>query len=521
MAERCLTFLTLLLFLTPSTSSSGSLSAQSLETTSPQIVEPSKADTLLEASYKLIITGKMSGADRIRSLNDLVIAAPDIAPTKNVKEWGNRLIDLANDPSTDVPAPDRIAFIKNAVVAISKVDSNAGMALFFQWEPKRGDGEQQTSEDVWAFGARVIFLKYVEDHRAAFEMIRKASESLSQDGTYPFHAISLVIGELAGKGENRSEEINKLFDSAIDHYRCPPKAENQDLEFFALLQSANQVVSMPRLKKGVGIFADHLTNSSCGIAPIHVIYAALAVTSQGTVRITDSRKALLLRSFSFINDIDPALGAELRKSQDELALADATINQIWSTHYLPNASAAQQKAAEHIGLQKALIQGIGRVRESDPDAALEMTNYIDGKASKVAEIAAILPSLAQKDLQRSKEIYTTQLNDLDSLEEGPEKTRATLWMAEAAYNADDLDNFRYFAAKTFANNIEALEGSYASGDPQTPVDQRPGYWELTEFARFASARGITWPLDEAQNLSDFDALKARLLIYAAKGLNHR
>src|SRR5205807_513226 len=136
-----------------------------------------------------------------------------------------------------------------------------------------------------------------------------------------------------------------------------------------------------------------------------------------------------------------------------------------------------QADAEAAALQISLKQAIGRASESNPEAALEMATLLSNQGNKVAQTASILPSLARKDLQRAKQLYNEALNDFNALEDGPQKTQARVWMAETAYQTEDLNNSRYLATATFSEGLRAFQDS----KKDIAVDRRPGYAELTEF----------------------------------------
>jgi hypothetical protein len=247
------------------------------------------------------------------------------------------------------------------------------------------------------------------------------------------------------------------------------------------------------------------------------VYAAAIETPEGTVQFNDIRKALLFRAFPLIDETDhDDIGKKLIAEDSELKKATA-INHFLSARItgIRSPSPDEQAHAEAEALQLALRQAIGRARESNPEAALEMVTSLSNQDSKIAQTASLLPSLAWKDLQRTKQLYNEALNDFNALEDGSQKTQARIWMAETAYQTDDLNNFRNLATAAFSEGLSAFQGS-----PKTwAVDRRPGYAELAEFVKFASAHDITWPLDEIEQIPD-KSLKAALLMSAAIGRAH-
>ena len=492
----------------------GSLADASTQDTS----QLSPARVLLQRSYDLAMNKDVSQLDRIRLLNNIVIVAPDIAPKQKVIDWATTLIMLANDPDyktiPGVTATDPMAFKKNAVVAISKVDSKRAMTEFAKLGSYAANEEGEKPEDIRAFGARVVFLNYFKDYkRNSLSDIEAASEKLARDGSYAFHAISLIIVELATEEGGASDDAKNLFDNALKYYTCPAKVTNQDNEFLTFIQNIKPVLSGASAKKAVSAFKDHLTKPECNIQ-LPDVYAATVETPQETVKFNDIRKALLFRAFPLIDEVDHDLGNALIAENSELQKA-TTINHFWSTRFNGSPSPQNQAAAEEAGLQLSLKQAIARARDSNPGAALEMATLLNNQGSKIAQTASILPSLARKDLQRTKQLYNEALNDFNALEDGPQKTQARVWMAETAYQTEDLNNFRYLGTATFSEGLRAFQNS----QKDIAVDKRPGYAELAEFVRFASAHGITWPLDEIEQISD-KSLESALLMYAAMGRAH-
>jgi hypothetical protein len=477
-----------------------------------------QAQALLQRSYELAMSKEVRQLDRIRLLNNIVIVAPDIAPKQKVIDWATTLIALANDPDyktvQGVTATDPMAFKKNAIVAMSKIDSKRAMAEFSNLGSYAANEQGEKPEDIRAFGARVVFLNYFKDYKHnSLPEIEAASANLARDGSYPFHAISLIIVELATEEGSASEDAKDLFDNALKHYTCPAKVTNQDNEFLTFIENIKPVLSGASAKKAVSAFKDHLTKPECNIQ-LPDTYAATIETTQGTVRFNDKRKALLFQAFPLIDEVDHDLGNILLAENSELQKATA-INYFWSTRFNGSPSLQDQAAAEEIGLQLSLKQAIAKARDSNPAAALEMASLLKNQGSKLTQTASILPSLARKDLQRTKQLYNEALNDFNALEDESQKAQARVWMAEAAYQTEDLNTFRYLGTETFSEGLKAFQNSRKD----IAVDKRTGYAELVEFVRFASAHGITWPLDEIEQISD-KSLESALLMYAAIGRVH-
>ncbi len=480
------------------------------------------AATLLDESYNL--SSNLDEIDRIRYLGDLVINSPSIAPER-VEEWSRELIRLSRTSKNEkLSGWDRIANQKIAVVALSKTNPVAAMQLFSEIGPPARTPENRLPEDVRAFGARVLFLNYFRAlGPESLPKIQHEARSLAETkGAYPFHAMSLIIGEMGGTGTNGSGQANEIFADALSYYRCDSEVENQDSEFLTLLQNTKAVVSKTLFIKAVHEFATHLTDPRCDNKPKIDQFVAIIQTSKGTLRLTDERKTLLFRAFSLINEADPAFAKELQTMNPELANADATINQVAGSYVSANLPQEEQTRRQKTGLQRSLLRGIRNMRESNPQAALQMAEALEDPDSRIVAISSVLPPLAQRDLQQTKQLYARELNEFDSLKGSRQRAEATLWMAETAYHTEDFDNFQYLATKTFTDGIQQFEASYVSNNDsaEIAVDDRPGYRELTELVQFAVAHDINWPLDEIRQLTNM-RLKVHLLMYAAKGLAHR
>jgi hypothetical protein len=199
------------------------------------------------------------------------------------------------------------------------------------------------------------------------------------------------------------------------------------------------------------------------------------------------------------------------------------INQVAGSYVAANLPPEEQTRRQKIGLERSLLRGIRNVRESNPQAALQMAEHLEDPEIRIVAVSSVLPPLARSDLSQAKQLYARALNQLDSVQERSQRAEATLWMAETAYSVADLANFEYLATKTFNDAIKQFEASYDSSSrypAETAIDDRPGYKELTEIVEFAVAHDITWPFDEGRELVD-TRLKVYLLMYAARGLTNR
>jgi hypothetical protein len=500
-------------------------SAVPSEPPSPENYPSSQAAVLMNEAYTLNQQVRNPSA-QIRFLGDLVIASPDIVPEK-VEGWSRELVKLSRAAKDEILEPwDKVTNQKLAVVALSKTDPVAAMQLFSDIGPPQPNREGRLPEDVRAFGARVLFLNYFRAVGvSSLPRIQKEAENLvSTKGAYPFHAISLVIGELAGSGSNGPNQVNELFGDALKSYKshsCDSPVENQDSEFLTLLQNTKAVVRKSLLMDAVHQLADHLQDSRCNKDPSSDQFVAIIQTDRGTVRLADQRKTLLFRAFPVINEIDPIYAKHLQEAVPELANANATILQVGGAKVTPNGNVNPEEEAKRVqgGLQSSLLRGVRIVRESNPQAALQMAESLNNKEDRIVAVSSVLPKLAQSDLQHAKLLYNNALNELDSLESPENRQRAAIWIAEAAFLTGDVDNFKYFAGKAFSDGLQQFEKSYTSSATSF-VEDRPGYKELSELVEFAAAHDISWPLDEVQQMSNIE-LKAYLMLSAAKGLSHR
>lgn len=504
-------------------------SAVPSESPSAESHPSSQAAALVNAAYTLSQDLPNESA-KIRYLGDLVIVSPDIVPDR-VEEWSRQLIKVSRSASNEILDPwDKIANQKLAVVALSKTNPVAAMQLFSEIGPPEPNYEGRIPEDVRAFGARVLFLNYFRKIgiSSLAELQKQAGNLVKSKGAYPFHAMSLVIGDLAASGPNGTKRVNELFADASKSYKshsCNSPVENEDSEFLTLLQNTKAVVSRDTMVDAVHLLVEHLQDPRCNKNKSTDRFIAIIQTSRGTVRLTDERKTLLFRAFPVINAVDPLYAKHLQESDPELANADATILQVGGTHVSRDDNLTPQQEAERQqrGLQSSLLRGIRTTLASNPQAALQMAESLEDKESRVVAVSSVLPKLAQWDLQQAKSLYGDALNELGSLQKSANRAQATIWIAEAAFATGDLDNFRYFASKTFSDGLKQFEDSYTSSANSTFVEDRPGYKELAELVEFAAAHDISWPLDEVQQMSDpeLKELKPYLLLSAAKGLSQR
>ncbi len=499
-------------------------SSSSPSESSPRLAsaaQPSEALTFLDKSHSLL--SSLDELDRIRFLNDLVVIAPEVAPER-VAPWAQELITMAQsirNPKFD--DWDRIAFQKNAVVALSKIDPELAMQKFVEMGSPAPNSEGRLPEDVRAFGARVLYLNYFKAFgRRSLPTLQKQAARLASDGAYPFHAMSLVIGEVTPTGKEENTTGDELFADALNYYSCDSKVENQDAEFFTFLQNTEPVVSRPLFLKGLHEFAAHLTNPNCDRIPEVDQFLAIIKTPNGDIRLRDQRKALLFGAFSFLKKADQSFANQLQKSKDNyyLAGADAPITQIASGRFSKDVPAENEPEVEKSISSRFFVTGHTKHTRLE-SAGGARTHAIRRRPKKPFRAGRFRYSRFGRERSTASEGVGTFANstELDLLPEGPQNIQASVWLAEAAFHMQDTENFQYLAAKVFDEGVNEFEQSYTTTKDSSdiPVDNRPGYTQLAEFDEFACAHNVRWPLDEINNMNDA-RLKAHLFMYAAKGI---
>jgi hypothetical protein len=476
------------------------------------------AISLLDEAYSR--SGELNELDRLRFWNNLIIETPAIAPDR-VRLWAGTLIsDVRNSSNPKLLAWDKVAYQKNAIVALSKIDPRAAMEAFSQIGPAQLK-HNHMPEDVRAFGARTIFFNYWQALGVgSLPRIRTEAINLAQtQGAYPFHAISLILADLGSHGQAEKKQTNEIFSEALSYYQCGSKVENQDDDFLTFLQNTKSVIDKPLFRTAVRSLVAHLMDPKCDARPKGDEFVGVLQTSQGAIRLTDHNKLRLFQAFGLISYADSTLAADIRSKNPEMEKADATVERVIGSYVNAELSPTKKAQMQKTGLQQALSRAVQMQRQTNPQAALQLARLLDDSDSQFIQVASVLPQLARSDLDQAKQLYAQELNEFDSFGDPNQRLMATVWIAEAAHATEDIGNFQYLANALYENAVQLFESSYEK-DKDSMIEDRPGYEELSELIEFGAAHNVSWLLDESKQMPD-PRLKAYLLMHAAKGLMHR
>src|SRR5882672_3793763 len=214
-----------------------------------------QAAMVLEESYQ--IGRHLQTQDRAFFLVRLCDISTSISPERT-EAWCQELWDLV--PSLP-PDWNRVATAKNSLVPLARVNPVRAFELLSRVEkpiPEQGS----LTEDVRADAAVIIFGKYFQASGVAeLDNIVKKAEAIGKPGgEYPYRAMGLIIEELA-KGHADDKTTSDIFNGALGYFRRGSDFQDEDEQFFELLQSARSIIPETTYKNGLKEFIKHLTSN--------------------------------------------------------------------------------------------------------------------------------------------------------------------------------------------------------------------------------------------------------------------
>src|SRR5258708_118282 len=433
---------------------------------------PSNASQLLANSHA-IVKRMNCDVDRVWYLGDLIKIASKIDPQQlpkgQVEAWGQELLSLSLKTQDPDLAPDgRLASAKNAATYISMVNPGSGMQILAQLaqrHPER-DIDGDLSEDVRAYASIRIFDNYWRAKgSSALPDIEATARQIGKTGEYPYQSISTIIAALAGSGPaDDRPKATGLFKEGVDAFlhRGEYDADNKyaagdrNEEFLKFLQNTKNAVDADVFEDALHQFVAKVRNTqSAASAPSE--FSAEIQTSEGPVRLTSESDAVLFHAFQLIRETDSALAQELQSRVSVLDKANARIDF--------EAAAYGPKERVDSGLQEGLLLRIRNMKDINTDVALRMTSKLTGPRHTKA-LALVLPSIAQSDGAKAKQLYVEELKafaDFNAPNVTPEDKptvkqmlEAKVAIAEAAFYAQDFNNFQAYAAQACVEVTKAL-----------------------------------------------------------------
>jgi hypothetical protein len=468
------------------------------------------AKQILDQSYAL--SSKLDTNERLFYLVRLTDISTSISPDKTPR-WCEELFDLA---SASELSWNRVAHQKNALVPLSRVNPQLALQRLGTVDvPQIGDNGY--SEDVRADAAVEIFANNWKLRGSrAFSEIRLAAQKIADSkGEYPFRAVGYIVQELA-KGPDKQGWANDIFRDALNYYRVGSKFQDEHAEFFDLVWSAQFKISKDLYRPALQLYVDRLLHDDSKDFPS---FHGEIHAPNGIVYFSSERAMLLFRVFPLIANLDPTWAEELRTKHPELQQALGPIK-AQSASMAPGPSGAEQLSKMQTDARDALfIQRIEDLQQTDPIAALQRVKELKAPNDAILRLAgfsSVLPGMAQLNFAEAKNIYNQMRADSEAFKDSPMRLKSLLALAKAAYYVNNVnDSSDYIAALLD-------EGQLAFAASTKPVVSRSGYNELRRVTEFAAMHQFLWIVDRILGMQDTTppaaALKAHLLLYAAKGL---
>jgi hypothetical protein len=459
---------------------------------------------IIEESYST--SQGLSEQDRGFFLVRLTDISTSIVSPERTESWCTELWQLVpNLP----PGWNRVSTAKNALVPLSRVNPARALELLAKVEnpvPEKG----VLAEDVRADAAVAIYMSYLHSAGVSeIDKIRKNADGIGETGEYPYRAMGLVIEALATapSGEKIATDI---FNRALHYYSRGSTFQDEDSQFFALMQSTQLVVSEEAQKKGLKEFIKHLTTSKSKEPPT---FQAEVRSPDGVFTFDSQKKLLLFEVFPTIVRFDRLRARDLLQEYPWLAHAGAGVQSVAASGApLRPSSANLAAAADEIISDKVLAHRVYSLQQTDPVSALADARLLSNSMERVVAVSSVIPALWQVDKPRALDAYRELRAAVDTLPDGRPKLRGLVALAKTAYFTNSLNDFTDFTSQAFDYGIE-LSGR----NPADATLWRPGAVELTDIASFVGEHQGDRLLPRIRALQDH-GLRAYLLLFTAKGL---
>jgi hypothetical protein len=479
----------------------------------------STANKLLDESF--VLSDQIEDSSRVFYFLPLTQAGAKSHHPRE-QEWCKHMFQAAQN----VRDPwDRVALEKNAVVALSGVNSPAAMDLFWRVEAPAADERGNYPEDVRADAAVAVFPRYLDDeiqlapadasesriHNALGEINHHAIQ-IAQTGEYPYRAMAAVIKRLTQK-KNEQSDINLIYADAVRFYSdTQSKFRNKDGEFLVLLQTAIDTVSDPvLLHTGIDQFVKNMKVPS---AQENVSFEAEYRTQAGDiVKFNDRNRSLLFRALPSIRKVDSGLAKSLvadfasfnKASDDMIYISGGVVEGNFN---------AQETAAMHARMRQISLLGVIQARQqTEPVQASRLVNELSDGELRVLAVASTVPGLMRVDRNAAKVTYNDQRSKLQEISDQRARLAATVALAKAASAAGNDSDFRSLSGQAFSQATEMYKADYRER-PDVRPDLRKGYSELSDLTRFTSTHDFTWAMDLIRSIQNTE-LRAHLLTFAA------
>jgi len=477
----------------------------------PATASAQNSEAFLNQSYTL--SQKLSGSERLFYLTELTRVSAQInLPAEKAEGWCLELFRLASATENQQL---RIAGQKNALTHLSYFNPALAMQLLPEVEIQRPSPGKMLYEDLRADAAEEIFVNFlVKIQPRGLSTITAQSRYIGQTGQYPYRAMASVIEHLP---QSSTGEVSTILNDALGFYEYETEFANRDEEFLVLLQRLNALkssaVDKNLMAEALGIFVNRLTND--GIQIPGKYYSEIHTSNGAIVSFTDRNQAFLFQAFPAIRRFNPVLATQLSHAHPELDQATDSISYISGGFVMGNPT-PEQASRQHIQwLQESIVARIKERSDCDPQSAAKLAQRLTDVSARVVGFSSTVPGIARKNLSEARRIYDVQIAELGNLYDPPEKLRAMVALAQAAYQVGDLQHYETLSATAHDIGVELFNSDFKN-QPTLRVQRHGGFDELHKLVTFTASQPADNLKARIQRLPG-DWLKAYLLLYEAEG----
>lgn len=429
-------------------------------------------------------------------------------------EWIDRLLFLCHKQLT--PGLYRSAMEKNALTALALIDPKRAAEIYLDQEAPL---PPLPSEDFRAYGARTLFpqLWRVSGMKSLPEVERIAN-ALGSSGQYPYAAMTLIIPKV---GEKDPEKASELITQATFYLARDPGFPMTNREFIDLLLNTRKLASPGVLRQGVEAELGALAKLSDEDSSKFQYQVRASTTAAPTV-IRSEKTFLLYRMSPLIAEVDPKRLEQIEQEEPSLKFIPAGSADGPATiagAYIP--STDTPASAVESALNQSQTMQIGQLAETDPTAAFQLASQISDPAQQAIAQASILSRYAGAKAGDANSSLTSLADAADKMKPGAPKLTLLCHLATAyaaLHRSQD-------ALSMFQKAMDLGEGLYTRYMDENPGKMSytaNGFDDLTGLVEAVSADPDALAAVAARvRLVEDDLLRARLLVFVAKGMNSR
>lgn len=477
-------------------------------------VQDSQAERLLVDSY---LSGmNLAPQEHAFLLVTLSSAAAKIQPSL-CKLWSKELFKL----SFKLPMNwNRVAYEKNALVALAAVDPIGAFELFGQIDTPIPTPSGDLPEDLRADAANTVFVQYWKSKGpAGLEQLRSEAAHLGDTGQYPYMAMAAILVDVSKTNDNSHLAASALFGDALAYYGRGSSFGTEDYDFIAFLEEVWDLVSHNLRQQGLELAVKRLVQKS---KPREgEVFSGQVSSKSGVAQFESEAQQELYELLPRIREINPKWAQTLVEEHPFLAQTEAGTNKASSSGAAVIYSGSEAQSGQLAALrgqasQLAQFSAAMAAASSNPDEALRVANALDlGQKSQVhAQIAA---TLAVEQADRASKLMQQTERSLDSIADQVVKFKVLVNLGSAAAALQDSKTFHdifgrgiSLGVELFAEDMQAHPGKLAY---QTATF--PGLGRLIQLGIGVDAK-LTVP--RIERIED-DALRANLLAVAAEALH--